>query len=106
MGISTGEGTWSPLIWVLAALACLILAWAIWMRGRRTYKRGTDQELPFLSGERMERPQVGAYHLYWGFVEALRPYLQVLRAWHSGFLGDYVGWFLVMLAVVFLIVLV
>lgn len=104
--ILTGHGYWSPLIWVLAALGALILACLLWSRGRREYKRGTEQEIPFLSGERVEDPRLGAPHLYWGLVEALKPILGRLRAWHSGVVNDYAGWFLVILAVVVLLLVV
>ncbi len=103
--ILTGQGFWSPLIWVAAALGVLLLAFFLWSRGRREHKRGTEQELPFLSGERAEDPRVGASHLYWGFLEALKPFLNGLRDWHSGVINDYAGWFLVILVVVLLLVL-
>lgn len=103
--IETGQGYWAPLIFVVALLGVLILAVLIWSRGRREYKRGTEQELPFLSGEKAENPRVGALHLYWGLAEALRPLLERLRGWHSGNINEYAGWFLVILAVVVLLVL-
>lgn len=104
--IVTGQGYWSALIWVAAALGVLVLAGALWSRGHREYKRGTEQELPFLSGERAENPQVGALHLYWGLTEALRPLLERLRNWHSGVVSDYVGWLVVILGVALLLLLV
>ncbi len=104
--IFTGQGFWTPLIWLAAALGTFGLAGVLWWRGRREYKRGTEQELPFLSGERAENPQVGALHLYWGLGEALRPLLERLGNWHSGVLNDYVGWFIVVFGVVLLLVLV
>lgn len=104
--IFTGQGYWSPLIWVAAALGVFVIALLLWGLGRREHKRGTDQELPFLSGERVEEPRVSAVHLYWGFVEALKPVLVRLKSWHSGVINDYIGWFLLVLAVVFLLVMV
>ncbi len=104
--IVTGQGYWSALIWVAAALGVLVLAFGVWGRGRREYKRGTEQELPFVSGERMENPHVGALHLYWGLTEALRPLLERLRNWHSGVVNDYAGWFVVILGVILLLLLV
>ena len=103
--IFTGQGYWSPLVWVAGALGTLILALFVWSRGRREYKRNTQQELPFLSGERVDNPRVEASHLYWGLAEALKPLLGRLKAWHSGVLNDYVGWFIVILAVVLLLAL-
>lgn len=102
--VFTGQGYWSPLIWVAAALGAVFLATLVWWRGRREHQHGTDQELPFLSGERVENPQVGALHLYWGLTEALRPFLSRLRNWHSGVVTEYVSWFLVILGIIVLLV--
>jgi len=102
----TGEGFWSPLIWLALAAGVALLAWALRSRGRQDYKRGTEQETPFLSGEPMpEGVHVGGQHMYWGFVEALRPVIDGLRAFHTGMVSDYVTWLVVMLAVVFLVVM-
>ncbi|MBC7220901.1 hydrogenase [Candidatus Bipolaricaulota bacterium] len=106
MTLLTGHGFWNPLLWLAAVGGVTLLALAVWSRGRRDYTRGTDGELPFLSGEKMEGAHVGGGHLYWGFVEGLRPYVERLRALHSGLVNDYVAWWVVILAVVFLIVLV
>lgn len=103
--VLTGQGYWSPLVWVAAALGALLLALLLWVRGRREYKRGTEQELPFVSGERVENPRVSATHLYWGLTEALRPVLERLGNWHSGVVNDYVGWFVVILGVALLLAL-
>ncbi len=105
MTLLTGYGFWSPLVWLAGAAGATFLALLLWSRGRRDYRRG-EGELPFLSGEKAEGAHVGAGHLYWGFVEGLRPYVERLRAFHTGFLGDYVAWLVVVLALVFLIVLV
>lgn len=105
MTLFTGEGFWNPLLWLAAAAGVTSLSLLLWSRGRRDYRRGTQAELPFLSGEKMDGARVGGGHLYWGFVEGLRPYVERMRALHTGFVGDYVAWLVVMLAVVFLIVL-
>ncbi|HDI11659.1 MAG TPA: hydrogenase [Candidatus Acetothermia bacterium] len=106
-GIGSGEGFWNPIVWTLLALGVLGLAYALWLQGRRTYKRGTEQEEPFLSGERL--PEEGSHirgeHLYWGFVAGLRPLIETLRAFHTGFIGDYIGWLVVVLGVAILVVM-
>lgn len=103
--ILTGQGFWHALIWLAAALGVLLLSLALWSMGRREFRRGTEAELPFVSGECVEDPKVGAPHLYWGFAEALRPFLERLRNLHSGIIGDYVGWFAVILAVTLLLLM-
>lgn len=106
MRIGSGEGFWSPIVWVILALGICAIAFAVWLQGRRTYKRGTEQEEPFLSGEKApEGAGVGGTHLYWGFAEALRPLFSRLSAFHSGFVGDYVGWLLVVLVISILVVM-
>jgi|Deesub1362B_J571_1020462.scaffolds.fasta_scaffold00111_55 hypothetical protein len=107
MRIGSGEGFWGPIVWVILALGILAMGFAVWLQGRRTYKRGTEQEEPFLSGEKLSKGggAVAGIHLYWGFAEALRPLLSRLVAFHSGFVGDYVGWLLVVLVVSLLVVM-
>lgn len=104
MGLISGEGFWSPLIWLALAAGVGAIAWFIWSHGRREYKSGTEQDAPFLSGERStEGMYVGGEHLYWGFVEGLRPIVERIRAFHTGFIGDYIGWFIVIMALAFII---
>jgi len=106
MRLVTGQGFWSPLVWLALAAGVALLAWAFWFRGRRTYKAGTDQDMPFLSGEQVpEGAHVGGQHLYWGFVEGLRPFVDRVQAFHTGFLGDYMTWLVVLLAVALLVVM-
>lgn len=93
MRLVTGQGYWSPLIWLALAAGVAFFGWQFWRLGRRPYKAGTDQDAPFLSGEAApEGAHVGGHHLYWGFLQGLRPALEALRAFHSGFLGDYLTW--------------
>lgn len=106
MRLLTGEGFWSPLVWLALAAGVGVLAWLLWRLGRRTYKAGTEQDVPFLSGEELpEGGHVGATHLYWGLRQGLRPLLETLEAFHSGFIGDYVTWMVVLLAVAILVVI-
>lgn len=105
MTLFTGYGYWNPLLWLAAAAGATLLALLFWARGRKDYRRG-EGELPFLSGEEVPGAHVGGGHLYWGFVEGLRPYVERLRAFHTGLVNDYVGWLVVILAVVLLLVLV
>jgi hypothetical protein len=105
MSLTSGEGFWSPLWWLALAAGVGVLGWLFWRMGRRTYKAGTEQDAPFLSGEAAKEPaHVGGEHLYWGFVQGLRPLVEHLRAFHTGMLEDYVGWLLWLLAVAFLVV--
>lgn len=105
MRLVSGEGFWSPIVWLLLALGVAAIGIALWLQARREYKRGTEQEEPFLSGEPApEEVHLPSHHLYWGFVEGLRPLVEGLRRFHTGFVGDYVGWLVAVLAVVLLVV--
>jgi len=105
MRLLTGEGHWNPLVWLAAAVGVGALAALLWARRRRDSQRGTKQDLPFLSGEKMDGAHVRGQRRYWGFVERLRPCVERLRALHTGFVGDYVAWLVLLLGAVFLIVL-
>lgn len=107
MRIGSGEGFWGPIVWAILALGVAAIAFAVWFQGRRTYKRGPEQEEPFLSGEKLPpgAPGIGGTHLYWGFTEALKPFLSRLASFHTGFVGDYVGWLIVILVVAIMVVI-
>jgi len=106
-GISSGFGAWNPIAWTLLFLGVLVIGFFVRSRGRKDYKRGTDQTQPFLSGnaepETAEALHVRGENLYWGMVHGLAEYYERVRAWHTGILNDYVAWFIGALGLVFVI---
>jgi len=108
-GINSGFGAWNPIAWTLLFLGILIVGFAVRSRGRKDYKRGTDQAQPFLSGnpepEAAETLHVRGENLYWGMVHGLSAYYKRVRAWHTGILSDYVAWFIGALGLVFIILI-
>jgi hypothetical protein len=61
----------------------------------------------FLSGNpepSQEDMHVKANNLYWGFTTTLKSLYTALRKLHTGNVSDYVLWFIVILAVFFLII--
>ena len=105
--LTTGSGTWNPLLWLLAFGVALGIAWAIRSRGRKDFRPG-DGLKPFISGN--EEPADGGGHipasnLYWGFAEAMKAYYQRLVPLHTGVPTDYVAWLLGVMALMLIVAL-
>lgn len=105
--LTTGSGTWNPLLWLLAFGVALGIAWAIRSRGRKDFREG-DGRKPFISGN--EEPENGGGHvpasnLYWGFLESLKSYYVRVVPLHTGIPTDYVAWLLGVMAFMLVVVL-
>jgi hypothetical protein len=103
----TGYGVWNPVVWLVAFAAAFIIVYLLWKRGESSYKKGTEQERPYLSGN--AEPEKGAVHirasnLYWGYLQALKGYYDVLVPLHTGVLTDYMIWFVAVTALLLVIV--
>lgn len=103
----TGYGIWAPVAWLVAFVAAVIVVYLLWKTGESSYKKGTELERPYLSGN--VEPDKGAVHirasnLYWGFLQALKGYYDVLVPVHTGILTDYMIWFVAVTALVLVIV--
>ncbi|HDN50765.1 MAG: hydrogenase [Thermoplasmata archaeon] len=108
MMLKTIGGFWDPLILVLAAIVVAIIAYIIRAAGRRNHKTG-EQAKPFFSGvaePSKEAMHVRASNLYWGFTEALKGYYTSMKKMHSGMLNDYIGWFVGIAALIFVVLFV
>ncbi|WP_301665057.1 hydrogenase [Methanoculleus frigidifontis] len=103
----TGFGFWNPIIWLAVLAVALVIAYLIWLTGESSYKPGTEQTKPYLSGNPEPAKQdvhVGGGHLYWGFTEAMRGYYDRIVPLHTGVLTDYLLWFFGIAAILILIV--
>ncbi|MEM4257710.1 MAG: hydrogenase [Candidatus Thermoplasmatota archaeon] len=103
---STGSGFWHPILWILAFVFIFLLIYVLRMFGRKDYKKNTDQEQPFLSGNieySSDQTHVTASNLYWGFIHSMRSVYTVVTKIHTGDARDYVIWFTIILAVLFVI---
>ena len=103
----TGYGVWNPLAWLAAFLGAAIIVYLIWRTGESSYKQGTEQGRPYLSGN--AEPDKGAVHirasnLYWGYLQALKPYYDAIVPVHTGVLTDYMIWFVAVTALLLLII--
>lgn len=107
--LSTGSGSWNPVVWLIALAVALIVVLVIWARGERSYRREGGAAAPFLSGNaepEKEQAQIRAGNLYWGFTEALSGYYKRIVPIHTGILNDYVLWFLGTMATIILVLAV
>jgi len=104
--VKTVGGFWDPLVLLVAAIVVALIAYIIRSLGRRDYKTG-EQAKPFFSGVAepdKEAMHVRASNLYWGFTEALKGYYTSMKRMHSGMLNDYIGWFVGIAALMFVVI--
>jgi len=104
--MSTGSGFWNPLLWLLAFAVALAIALLIRSRGRKDFREGTEQGLPFISGN--DEPEDGGGHIpasnmYWGFLESMKAYYSRVIPLHTGSVTDYVAWFVGVMALTLVI---
>lgn len=102
--VYSGFGFWDVSAWLV--FFCIASFYALWIRsmGRKDYKKGTEQDEIFWSGnpvpEDGEDITVPASAAYWGYKKAFAPFYKALVAFHSGVTTDYAGWFIVVSAVI------
>ncbi|MFP3898761.1 MAG: hydrogenase [Dehalococcoidia bacterium] len=94
--LESGYAFWNPLIWIVVFLVVMVVVYFFRRRGRKGYKKDTEQAQIFLCGE--EVPEAGERHIrvgniYWGFFETFKGYYnQILRV-HTGVINDCILWF-------------
>jgi hypothetical protein len=107
--LESGFGHWNVFVWLFFFVA--ISGFALWLRslGRSDYKRNTDQDEIYWSGnpvpEDGAKIAVPASSSYWGFRVAMGPLYERLNQFHSGNASDYAGYFIVTAALIGLVVL-
>jgi len=99
------SGYWYPLVFVSVFL---ILSFIVYILSRvffsSAHKKG-EQAKPFLSGNKeTEKVHIPASSIYWGFIKALRGYYDVIIPFHTGNINDYMGAFIIVLAIVLTVV--
>lgn len=105
--LKTGSGFWNPVVWVIVIVIVFLLVYVLRGFGKKEYKKETGQTQAFLSGNpeyEKELMHVKSSNVYWGFTETLKPVYDVLKKMHNGNASDYVLWFLIIMAVVFVFV--
>lgn len=101
----TNAGFWSPLVWIAAFVVVTAIALLIRSRGEKGRKHGTEQEIPFFSGNEPSGESVHPSNLYWGLVHKLSRHYRILSRAHSGVVNDY-AFSIVVLLVIILSVLI
>jgi len=105
--LETGTGYWHPLVWVAAFTIIFLIVFIIRGMGEKKYKKGTGQTQAFLSGNKEYDKQlmhVQSSNLYWGWTEALKWIIDLLKKMHTGNVSDYVLWFVVVTGLLLLFV--
>jgi hypothetical protein len=104
--LETGEGFWNPIIWLAATVITFLIIYIIRGFGKKDYKKDTNQTQAFLSGNpeyEKEKMHIKGSNVYWGFTESLNWIYNTLKKIHTGNVSDYVLWFVIVLAVVFIL---
>jgi len=73
--VEFGYGFWSPVVWVIAFVVVMLVAYFFRSQGQKTYKKDTAQTQIFLCGEEVpepERRRVKASNVYWDFLKPLK----------------------------------
>jgi hypothetical protein len=103
----TGSGFWNPIVWLVAILVIFLIIHIIRGFGNKNYKKNTEQVKSFLSGNpeyEKEKMHIKGSNIYWGFTESLKWIFDNLKKVHTGNTSDYVLWFVVIIAILFLVV--
>ena len=108
--LDSGFGFWNVFVWLV--FFGVLYCFAMWFRslGRTDYKRNTDQDEIYWSGNDVpddgSEISVPASASYWGFRVAMEPLYAILNRFHSGNASDYAGYFIVTTALLGLLILV
>ena len=105
--LQTGSGFWHPIIWVIAIVVAFLAIYILRGFGRKDCKEKTGQTQSFLSGNpeyEKEQMHVKGSNLYWGFTESMKWGFDVLKKMHTENASDYVLWFVVVMALLFILI--
>jgi hypothetical protein len=103
----TGNGFWNPIIWIVSILVAFLVAVILRGFGKKNYKENTLQTQAFLSGNpeyQKEQMHIKGSNVYWGFTESLKWIFTTLKNMHTGNVSDYALWFVIVMAILFIII--
>jgi len=104
--INTGSGYWDPILWIFAFIIILVIVYVIRNLGKKDFKKSGEKSKVFLSGNPeydKEQMHIKGSNLYWGFTESMKWLYDILNRFHTGNVSDYVLWFVVVMAALFIV---
>lgn len=96
--ITTGFGSWSPLVFLVFSIVVVLFVYIIRSLGESGYRKEKEKEVVFFSGNLPPADRITG--IYWGFFEALRRYYKWMEKIHNGIVNDYVYWFVLTVTVI------
>ena len=104
----TGNGSWNTIVFLGAILVTTLVALILHSRGQKGTVLKGEGKKPYLWGNPTEidgKPMhIPGSNVYWGFIEALRPYYKPMEKIHSGLINEYVFWLVVTIGIVIAVV--
>ena len=106
--IESPSGFWDPVVWIIAAIVALLIAYFIQRRGEKAYKKGVQSETFLMGNPKLgeEETHIRAHNIYWGFFEGLKKYYDPTMRAHTGIINDYITWFVALTAITAIILLI
>lgn len=104
--LMTGFGFWNPLIWLIAFIVIYLIVNFFVKHGKEDTEKEGDMLLPFTSGNYVseEDMHIRASNVYWGFMEAMKGYYNLMAKMHTGIMSDYVYWYISVLAIIIILI--
>jgi choline-glycine betaine transporter len=106
--IESPSGFWGPVVWIIAAIVALFIAYFIQRRGEKAYKKGVQSETFLMGNPKLSEGEthVRAHNIYWGFFEGLKKYYVPTISAHTGIINDHLIWLIAGVAIVIIILFV
>ena len=97
--LETGSGFWNPIIWCGAIVVSFLIVYILRGFGKKDFKQQTRAKK-----YAKEQAHVKSGSAYWGFAESLEWAYNIILKIHTGNISDYVLWFVIVLAVLFIMI--
>lgn len=102
--LETQHGIWVPLAFVLFASLAMLVSYAFSLLGKKDFAYSKVKAKPFVSGnDASAYGVISASDYFWGFFRATENYYKLVKGIHTGLVGDYVFWFVVVASILLII---
>jgi len=100
--LKTSGGYWDPIAWLIVFIVSVIIAYIVRSFGKKSYRKESAE--PFFSGVELpdDKTHVKASNIYWGFIESMKGYYDIMKRMHDGIINNYIAWFVFVAAVLFI----